>query len=85
MGGRGICGREEALGALCLPRDRWGRPSRPVLGDTWVINPHATTATIKRQIPIYRTELAHAGIEDLLCDRFVLGSPEDCYAQLRPC
>ena len=110
------------------------------LGDTWVINPHATTATIKRQMPIYRTELAHAGkpfprvlpfikeifcakdtrtalelagpfleakyrtyaawgqdtvmpghesfrqpFEDLLRDRFVLGSPEECYAQLRPC
>ena len=23
--------------------------------------------------------------EDLLRDRFVLGSPEECYAQLRPC
>jgi hypothetical protein len=23
--------------------------------------------------------------EDLLRDRFVLGSPEDCYEQLRPC
>jgi hypothetical protein len=109
------------------------------LGDTWVINPHATTATIKRQMPIYRTELAHAGkpfprvlpfikeifcakdtrtalelagpfleakyrtyaawgqdtvmpgrdpsqpFESLLHDRFVLGSPENCYAQLRPC
>ena len=110
------------------------------LGDTWFINPHATTATIKRQMPLYRAELARAGkpfpavlpffkeifcakdtrtalelagpyldakyrtyaswgqdtvmpghesfrrpFEDLLRDRFVLGSPEECYAQLRPC
>jgi alkanesulfonate monooxygenase SsuD/methylene tetrahydromethanopterin reductase-like flavin-dependent oxidoreductase (luciferase family) len=110
------------------------------LADTWFINPHATTATIKRQMPIYRSELERAGkpfprvlpffkeifcakdtrtalelagpyldakyrtyaawgqdtvmpghesfrqpFEDLLRDRFVIGSPEDCYAQLRPC
>ena len=110
------------------------------LGDTWFINPHATTATITRQMSLYRAELARAGkpfprvlpffkeifcardtaaalalagpylgekyrtyaawgqdavlpedgsfrapLETLLRDRFVLGSPEDCYEQLRPC
>jgi alkanesulfonate monooxygenase SsuD/methylene tetrahydromethanopterin reductase-like flavin-dependent oxidoreductase (luciferase family) len=110
------------------------------VGDTWFINPHATTATIKRQMPLYRAALARAGkpfpsvlpffkeifcakdtptavamagpylsdkyktyaawgqdavlpgnesfrqpLEDLLRDRFVLGSPEECYEQLRPC
>ena len=110
------------------------------LGDTWFINPHATTTTIKRQMVIYRAALAEAGksfpavlpffkeifcardtrtalelagpyldakyrvyaswgqdsvmpgqesfrrpFEDLLRDRFVLGSPEECFEQLRPC
>ena len=110
------------------------------LGDTWFINPHATTETIARQMPLYREELARAGkpfptqlpffkeifcardtrtavemaapyldakyrtyaawgqdtvmpegesfrqpFEDLLRGRFVLGSPEECYEQLRPC
>ena len=110
------------------------------IGDTWFINPHATTSTIRRQMPIYREELARVGkpfpavlpffkeifcakdartalelagpylgekyrtyaawgqdavlpgndtfrqpLESLLRDRFVLGSPEDCYEQLRPC
>lgn len=31
------------------------------LGDTWVINPHATLATIARQTGIYRAALARAG------------------------
>ena len=110
------------------------------LGDTWFINPHATTTTIKRQMTLYRDELARLGkpfptvlpfakeifcakdartavevagpylgekyktyaswgqdtvlpgndtfhqpFESLLRDRFVLGSPEECYEQLRPC
>jgi len=110
------------------------------LGDTWFINPHATTATIARQMPLYREELVRAGkpfpgvlpffkeifcakdtrtalelagpylsskyrvyaawgqdhvmpdqesfrqpFENLLRGRFVLGSPEECYEQLRPC
>jgi len=110
------------------------------LGDTWFVNPHATMATIKRQMTLYRAELArlnkplprvlpiikeifcakdtptalemagpylankyrtyaswgqdaalpgnetfHQPFESLLRDRFVLGSPEECYAQLRPC
>jgi alkanesulfonate monooxygenase SsuD/methylene tetrahydromethanopterin reductase-like flavin-dependent oxidoreductase (luciferase family) len=110
------------------------------LGDTWFTNPHATTATIKRQTLLYREELARVGkpfpkvfpffkeifcardtrtavemagpyldkkyqtyaawgqdtvmpdgesfrqpFEALLRDRFVLGSPEECYEQLRPC
>ena len=110
------------------------------LGDTWFINPHATMTTIKRQMEVYRTELAHHGrpfprvlplIKEIFCardtptalemagpylankyktyaswgqdqvlpgddtfdqpfapllrDRFVLGSPEECYEQLRPC
>jgi alkanesulfonate monooxygenase SsuD/methylene tetrahydromethanopterin reductase-like flavin-dependent oxidoreductase (luciferase family) len=110
------------------------------LGDAWFINPHATMATIKRQMALYRAELAGLGkpfpsvlpmikeiycakdrqtaiemaapylankyrtyaswgqdavlpgeetfqqpFETLLEDRFVLGSPEDCYEQLRPC
>jgi alkanesulfonate monooxygenase SsuD/methylene tetrahydromethanopterin reductase-like flavin-dependent oxidoreductase (luciferase family) len=31
------------------------------LGDTWVINPHATLATITRQVQIYKAALAAAG------------------------
>lgn len=110
------------------------------VGDAWFVNPHATTATITRQMGLYRAELARlrkpfpqvlplckeifcardtrtalemAGpylaakyrtyaswgqdavlpgnetfnqpFESLLHDRFVLGSPEECYEQLRPC
>ena len=110
------------------------------LGDAWFINPHATAATIARQMPLYREELARAGkpfprvlpvireifcardartaiavagpylgakyrtyaawgqdtvmpddesfrqpFEALLRDRFVLGNPEECFEQLRPC
>jgi alkanesulfonate monooxygenase SsuD/methylene tetrahydromethanopterin reductase-like flavin-dependent oxidoreductase (luciferase family) len=110
------------------------------LGDAWFVNPHATMATIKRQMEVYRAELKRLGkpaprvrplikeifcardtatalemagpylankyrsyaawgqdavmpgdetfhqpFESLLRDRFVLGSPEDCFAQLRPC
>ena len=110
------------------------------LGDTWFVNPHATMTTIKRQMVLYRAELARLGkpfprvlpaikeifcardthtalamagpylsnkyrtyaawgqdavlprgetfdqpFETLLNDRFVLGSPEECYEQLRPC
>jgi len=110
------------------------------LGDTWFVNPHATMATTKRQMVLYREELARLGkpfprvvplikeifcakdtatavemagpylaakyqtyaswgqdtvmpsgetfhqpFESLLRDRFVLGSPEECYEQLRPC
>jgi alkanesulfonate monooxygenase SsuD/methylene tetrahydromethanopterin reductase-like flavin-dependent oxidoreductase (luciferase family) len=109
------------------------------IGDTWFVNPHATTATIVRQMALYRAELARVGkpfppvlpvfkeifcardtrtalemagphlghkyrtyaswgqdavmpagetfrqpFEALLRDRFVLGSPEECYEQLRP-
>jgi len=31
------------------------------LGDTWVINPHATTATIQRQMDLYRAALDRLG------------------------
>jgi alkanesulfonate monooxygenase SsuD/methylene tetrahydromethanopterin reductase-like flavin-dependent oxidoreductase (luciferase family) len=110
------------------------------LGDTWFINPHATTSGIKRQMALYRAELARVGkpfptvlpffkevycakdmataiemagpylsekykvyanwgqdavmpdkesfrqpLEALLRDRFIIGSPQDCYEQLRPC
>jgi alkanesulfonate monooxygenase SsuD/methylene tetrahydromethanopterin reductase-like flavin-dependent oxidoreductase (luciferase family) len=110
------------------------------LGDTLFINPHATMATIRRQMPLYRAELQRVGkpfprvlpffkeifcakdrstalemagpylaskyktyaawgqdsvmpeqesfrqpLEELQRDRFVLGSPEECYEQLRPC
>jgi alkanesulfonate monooxygenase SsuD/methylene tetrahydromethanopterin reductase-like flavin-dependent oxidoreductase (luciferase family) len=110
------------------------------IGDTWFINPHATTSAIKRQMPLYRAELARVGkpfpsvlpffkeifcakdkatalamagpylsekykvyaawgqdavlpgndtfrqpLDSLLQDRFILGSPQDCYEQLRPC
>jgi alkanesulfonate monooxygenase SsuD/methylene tetrahydromethanopterin reductase-like flavin-dependent oxidoreductase (luciferase family) len=110
------------------------------LGDAWFVNPHATTATVARQMVLYRAELARLGkpaprvlplckeifcakdgktalelagpylaakyrayaawgqdavmpdkdsfqqpFESLLRDRFVLGSPEECYEQLRPC
>ena len=109
------------------------------LGDSWFINPHSTTATIKRQMALYRAELERCKkpfprelpcikevfcgrdrkaalerggpyllgkykdyakwgqdkampgkesfdrpFEELLRDRFVLGSPEECYEQLRP-
>lgn len=110
------------------------------LADAWFINPHATVATIKAQMAIYRAELARAGkpfprvlpmireifcakdrrtaiemagpylgakyqtyaswgqdqmlpgnenfrqpLDELLRDRFVLGSPEECWEELRPC
>ena len=110
------------------------------LGDTWFVNPHATMATLTRQMALYRAERARLGkpfpgvlpvmkeifcarnratavriagpylaekykayaawgqdavlpggetfqqpFESLLRDRFVLGSPEECYEQLRPC
>jgi len=110
------------------------------LGDAWFVNPHATMATITRQMAVYRAELGRSGrpfprvlplikeiycakdtptalemagpylankyrtyaawgqdavmpggetfrqpFESLLRDRFVFGSPEECYAQLRPC
>jgi alkanesulfonate monooxygenase SsuD/methylene tetrahydromethanopterin reductase-like flavin-dependent oxidoreductase (luciferase family) len=110
------------------------------LGDAWFVNPHTTVAEIKRQMGLYREELARVGkpaprvvpmikeiycakdtktavemagpylaakykayaswgqdavlpggdtfqqpFESLLRDRFVLGSPEECWAQLRPC
>src|SRR5205085_3312268 len=31
------------------------------LGDTWVINPHATLATIQRQLGLYRAALVRVG------------------------
>ncbi|MCE0762812.1 LLM class flavin-dependent oxidoreductase [Pseudonocardia kujensis] len=33
------------------------------LADTWMINPHATTATIRRQLDLFRAERAGAGRE----------------------
>ncbi len=109
------------------------------LGDTWIIGPHATVPTVRRQISLYRTALARDGkpfprelpilreifcardrrtaleiagpylaskygayarwgqddalpkeetfarpFEELARDRFILGSPEECYEQLRP-
>ncbi len=109
------------------------------LGDAWLINPHATIDTIRRQIGAYRDELTAVGksaerelpmikevfcakdratalemagpyllakyrdyakwgqdkvmpdnedfsrsFDELIKGRFVLGSPEDCYAQLEP-
>ncbi len=109
------------------------------IGDTWMINPHSTGATIRRQLDLYRGALNDAGkafphelpcmkeihcardrrraieqagpfifakyrnyaswgqddampedesfdqeFDDLLEDRFILGSPEECYRQLRP-
>ncbi|MCZ6875154.1 MAG: LLM class flavin-dependent oxidoreductase [bacterium] len=109
------------------------------LGDTWFINPHSTVATVRRQLDLYKDELAKHGkpwpselpsikevfcakdrktaielagpylfgkyqdyakwgqddampedesfdqeFDDLLQDRFVLGSPQECYEQLRP-
>ena len=109
------------------------------LSDAWMINPHSTVETVRRQLVLYRDELAKAGkplprelpsikeifcakdratalqvagphlfgkyrdyakwgqddampenesfhqeFDELLQDRFVLGSPEDCYEQLRP-
>jgi alkanesulfonate monooxygenase SsuD/methylene tetrahydromethanopterin reductase-like flavin-dependent oxidoreductase (luciferase family) len=109
------------------------------LGDNWFINPHATVATIRRQVALYREELSRLkkplpavqpaikevfcakdratalaqaapylagkyadyakwgqdkvmpkeetfdqGFDDLLKDRFALGSPEEVFEQLRP-
>lgn len=109
------------------------------LGDTWFIGPHATLATVARQMMLYRAELSRlqrplprhlpilreifcakdrqtaletAGphlankygvyarwgqddalpaqetfrrpFEELVRDRFILGSPEECYEQLHP-
>jgi alkanesulfonate monooxygenase SsuD/methylene tetrahydromethanopterin reductase-like flavin-dependent oxidoreductase (luciferase family) len=109
------------------------------LGDTWFVNPHATTATHLRQMELYRAERERLGkpmpaelpiIKELFCaedrqtalemcapylggkygdyfewgqdqampddesfdqtfdelleDRFIVGSPEECYEQLRP-
>jgi len=109
------------------------------LGDNWFINPHSTLETIRRQMAIYRAELASHGkhfprelpiikevfcardyatavelagphllgkyqdyakwgqdeampddesfdkdLEDLIRNRFILGSPENCYEQLQP-
>jgi alkanesulfonate monooxygenase SsuD/methylene tetrahydromethanopterin reductase-like flavin-dependent oxidoreductase (luciferase family) len=108
------------------------------LADAWLINPHATFQTIRRQIAIYRAELKAAGrtsrelpiikevfcakdrasardmagpfllgkyrdyakwgqdkvmpgdedfnrsLEELVEGRFILGSPEECYVQLKP-
>jgi len=107
--------------------------------DAWMINPHATIDTIRRQIAIYRAELKAAGkgaprelpvakevycakdratalemagpyllakyrdyakwgqdkampgkedfsrsLDELVEGRFILGSPQDCYEQLKP-
>jgi alkanesulfonate monooxygenase SsuD/methylene tetrahydromethanopterin reductase-like flavin-dependent oxidoreductase (luciferase family) len=109
------------------------------LGDAWFINPHATIATIRRQMTIYRAELEAAGkgaprelpvVKEVYCarnrasalemagphllakyrdyakwgqdkvmpdnedftrsfdalieGRFILGSPQECYDQLKP-
>ena len=109
------------------------------LADAWVINPHATLDTIRKQVEAYRAELAAVGkgppkelpvikevfcakdrataleiagpyllgkyrdyakwgqdkvmpddtdftrsLEELIRGRFILGSPEDCYAELKP-
>ena len=109
------------------------------MGDTWFVNPHATLATIERQMAVYRAELDAVGkpfpaelpvmkeifcardrdtalamagpflaakyqayaswgqdqampgnenfnqeFAELLAGRFILGSPEECYEQLRP-
>ena len=131
-------------GSATPPADlvcRQQRPGGPAcLGDSWFVNPHATIPEIKRQLGLYRDELAQLGkpfprvlpyareiycakdtptalemagpylaekyrtyatwgqdevlpgndsfrqpFEALLRDRFVLGSPEECYEQLRPC
>ncbi|KRT72467.1 MAG: luciferase-like protein [Candidatus Rokubacteria bacterium CSP1-6] len=110
------------------------------IGDTWIINPHATLETIGRQIGLYRGALARAGkpfpselpmmreicvaesraeavqlarpyleqkyrayvqwgqhralprdddmtqaFDDLLRDRFILGDPSECAAEIRRC
>jgi alkanesulfonate monooxygenase SsuD/methylene tetrahydromethanopterin reductase-like flavin-dependent oxidoreductase (luciferase family) len=109
------------------------------MSDAWMINPHATIDTIRRQMAIYRAELKAVGkgmprelpvakevfcakdratalamagpyllakyrdyakwgqdkvmpdntdfsrpLEELTEGRFILGSPEDCYAGLKP-
>ena len=109
------------------------------MSDAWMINPHATIDTIRRQMTIYRAELKAIGkgaprelpvakevycakdratalemagpyllakyrdyakwgqdkvmpdntdftrpLDELMEGRFILGSPEDCYAGLKP-
>jgi alkanesulfonate monooxygenase SsuD/methylene tetrahydromethanopterin reductase-like flavin-dependent oxidoreductase (luciferase family) len=110
------------------------------LGDTWIINPHATLETISRQMALYRAALSRIGkrfpgelpmmreifvdesraaairaarphlekkyrayvqwgqhralptdddmtqaFDELLRDRFILGDPGDCAAEIRRC
>ncbi len=110
------------------------------IGDAWVINPHATLATIARQVELYRTTLARVGkpfpdelpmmreiaiaesrdaayraarphlekkyqayvawgqhkvlpkgddmtqtFDDLVRDRFIVGDPGDCVAEIERC
>jgi alkanesulfonate monooxygenase SsuD/methylene tetrahydromethanopterin reductase-like flavin-dependent oxidoreductase (luciferase family) len=110
------------------------------IGDTWVINPHATLATIERQMGLYRAALERVGkpfpdelpmmreicvaesreaalrlarpsleqkyrayvawgqqralpsdddmtqaFDELLRDRFILGSPEECAEEVQRC
>jgi alkanesulfonate monooxygenase SsuD/methylene tetrahydromethanopterin reductase-like flavin-dependent oxidoreductase (luciferase family) len=110
------------------------------IGDTWVINPHATLATIVRQMELYRTALGRQGkpfpdelpmmreicvaesreaamrlarpsleqkyrayvawgqqralpsdddmtqaFDELLRDRFIMGSPEECADEVQRC
>lgn len=110
------------------------------LGDTWIINPHATLATIERQTGLYRAALERLGkpfptelplmreicvaetrqeayrlarpsleekyrayvawgqhkalpegddmtqaFDDLVRDRFIIGNPDECAAELRRC
>lgn len=110
------------------------------IGDTWIINPHATLETVARQMALYRAALARAGkpfpselpmmreicvaesraeavrlarpyleqkyrayvqwgqhralprdddmtqaFDDLLRDRFILGDPSECAAEIQRC
>jgi alkanesulfonate monooxygenase SsuD/methylene tetrahydromethanopterin reductase-like flavin-dependent oxidoreductase (luciferase family) len=59
------------------------------LGDAWVINPHATLATIARQVALYRAALAQAGKPfpaelPLMREMVVAGSRAAAVAIARP-
>ncbi len=51
----------------------------------YLANKYKTYASWGQDEAMPEGETFHQPFEDLLQDRFVLGSPEECYEQLRPC
>jgi alkanesulfonate monooxygenase SsuD/methylene tetrahydromethanopterin reductase-like flavin-dependent oxidoreductase (luciferase family) len=51
----------------------------------YLANKYKTYASWGQDTVLPGEETFHQPFEDLLQDRFVLGSPEECYEQLRPC